>query len=51
MPENIKKWETTTTIGLHGNSLVVNVTQGCRLLGIDRGDLVKITIEKVDEEN
>lgn len=30
----------------NGNSLTVNVTQECKILGIQRGECVRITIER-----
>lgn len=46
----MKSWTTETTVGQHGNSLVVNVTQGCRLMNLTRGSIVKITIESTRTE-
>lgn len=45
----MKTWTTITTVRQHGSSLTAVITQGCRLLKIAKGDLVKVTIEKVDE--
>lgn len=39
-----------TRIGSHGNSLMVLITKSARLLDLDRGDLVEITIKKVESE-
>lgn len=32
-----------------GNSLAINVTPVCALLGLDKGDMVKVKIEKLEE--
>ena len=44
--ERIDEWTGTKKIGLHGTSLSVAITEGCRLLGLDRGDVVEVTIRR-----
>ena len=39
-----------TEILLSGGSLMINVTNVCRALNIERGDLVRLKIEKLDKE-
>lgn len=36
----------TTTVARQGNSLVVTITEQARLLGIERGDAVEVTIRR-----
>lgn len=45
---NIKTWTTQTKVTVHGNSLVANITEGCRQLGLNRGDIIKITVERAN---
>lgn len=40
--------EATRKIGRTGNSLIVLITREAEMMGLDRGDLVKITLERVD---
>ncbi len=44
----IPEWTGTKKIGLHGTSLSVAITEGCRILGLDRGDVVEVTIRRKD---
>lgn len=39
-----------TEILLSGGSLMINVTNVCRALSIERGDHVRLKIEKLDKE-
>lgn len=39
-----------TEILLSGGSLMINVTNVCRALNIERGDRVRLKIEKLDKE-
>lgn len=39
-----------TEILLSGGSLMINVTNVCRALSIERGDRVRLKIEKLDKE-
>lgn len=45
-----KKWTTDTKIIVNGTSLAVNVTAGCRLMELERGDIIRVTIERIDPE-
>ena len=38
----------TKQVRQHGNSLTVNITKECNMIGVGRGDLVEVTIEKKD---
>ena len=40
---------TTKPITRQGNCLAINVTKECKMLEIDRGDLVEVTIEKKED--
>lgn len=42
-------WEGTVRIGAAGTSLVVRITDAARMMGLDRGDVVKITLEKIED--
>ena len=37
---------TTKPITRQGNCLAINVSKECKILGVDRGDIVEVTIEK-----
>lgn len=39
-----------TEILLSGGSLMINVTNVCRALNIERGDLVRLRVEKLNKE-
>lgn len=41
-----EKWEGTKKITVHGNSFTVNITEAVRMLDLDRGDYVDVTIRK-----
>ena len=43
----IDRLEIISRISAHGNSLNINVTREVKLMGLGRGDLVKVTIEKI----
>lgn len=43
----IDRLEIIGRISAHGNSLNVNVTREVKLMGLGRGDLVKVTIERI----
>lgn len=36
-----------TQIMAHGHSLTINCTKALRRLGLDRGDMVRVTLEKI----
>ena len=44
--ERIDEWTGIKKIGLHGSSLTVAITEGCRLMGLGRGDVVEVTIRR-----
>lgn len=44
------KVTTTKKVVQQGNSLCVNVTKECDLIGAERGDLVEVTIKKADDK-
>lgn len=39
----------TKQVRQHGNSLTVNITKECGMIGVGRGDLVEVTIEKKED--
>ena len=43
----ISKLEIIARISAHGNSLNINVTKEVKILGLGRGDLVKVTLERI----
>jgi len=43
----IDRLEIIARVSAHGNSLNINVTREIKLMGLGRGDLVKVTIEKI----
>lgn len=43
----VDRVEATRKIGRAGNSLIVSITKEAQMMGLDRGDLVKITLEKI----
>lgn len=43
----IDKLEIVTRISAHGNSLNINVTKEVKIMGLGRGDLVKVTLERI----
>lgn len=47
----MNKVKATKMVRQHGNSLTVNITKECDMIGVGRGDLVEVTIKKVDEED
>ena len=42
----IPEWTGIKKIGLHGSSLTVAITEGCRLMGLGKGDVVEVTIRR-----
>lgn len=46
----IDRLEIIGRISAHGNSLNINVTREVKLMGLGRGDLVKVTIERVEDK-
>ena len=44
--ERIDAWTGIKKIGLHGSSLTVAITEGCRLMGLGKGDVVEVTIRR-----
>lgn len=44
--ERITEWTGTKKIGIHGTSLTVAVTEACRMLGLERGDIVEVTVRR-----
>lgn len=40
----------TKQVRQHGNSLTVNITKECDMIGVSRGDLVEVTIKKADDQ-
>lgn len=46
--ERITEWTGTKKIGLSGTSLTVAITEACRILGLERGDIVEVTIRRKD---
>lgn len=42
-----ERYESDGKITNHGNSLVVNLTEGCRRLGIGKGDYIHIMVRKI----
>ena len=51
----IDRLEIIGRISAHGNSLNINVTKEVKIMGLGRGDLIKVTLERIDpgqeEEN
>lgn len=45
------KITTTKQVRQHGNSLTVNVTKECGILGVGRGDIVIVTVDRLDNES
>lgn len=46
-PEPLTEWKGTKKIGASGNSLSLNVTEACRMMGLERGDAVEVIIRRV----
>lgn len=44
----MNKIEAVKEIYTTGNSLVISITKEVRMMGISKGDKIKVTIEKVD---
>ena len=42
----IDEWTGTKRVSSQGNSLNVTVTDACRILGLERGDVVEVTIRR-----
>ena len=49
MSTSINKVEIVTRVSAHGNSLNINVTREVKIMGLGRGDLVKVTIERIPD--
>lgn len=47
---NMDKITTTKPITRQGNCLAINVSRECKMLGIDRGDIVEVTIKKIVDD-
>ena len=45
--QEVDRLDVTRKIGHTGNSLIVTITKEAQMLGLDQGDLVKITLEKI----
>lgn len=45
---SIMKIETTKTVKVQGNSLVLVLTKELKLLDLKEGDVVKVTLEKIE---
>ena len=45
-PEPIIEWTGTKKIGQQGTSLVLAVTEACRILGLEKGDTVEVTVRR-----
>lgn len=43
------KITTTKPITRQGNCLAINVSKECKILGVERGDIVEVTIEKIED--
>ena len=46
--KDIGEWNGDLKIAQYGNSKVLRVTDACDILGIDRGDIVSVTIRRKD---
>ncbi len=46
--QDVDQVDVTRKIGRAGNSLTVSITKEAQMLGLDQGDLVKITLERVN---
>ena len=45
-PEPVTEWTGTKKVGQSGTSLTVAITEASRTLGLERGDVVEVTIRK-----
>lgn len=45
--QDVDRVDVTRKIGCAGNSLIVSITKEAQMMGLDRGDLVKVTLEKI----
>ena len=43
----IDRLEIIGRVSAHGNSLNINVTREVKLMGLGRGDLVRVTLERI----
>ena len=43
----VDRLEIIGRISAHGNSLNINVTREVKIMGLGRGDIVKVTIERI----
>ena len=44
--ERIDEWTGTKKVGVSGTSMTVAITEACRILGLERGDVVEVTIRR-----
>lgn len=47
--DTVKREQFTARISATGTSLNINCTKQVRRMGLDRGDLVRVTLERVEE--
>lgn len=47
--KTLRYQEFDARISAHGNSLNINCTAQVRRMGLDRGDLVRVRIERIEE--
>lgn len=45
--EPLTEWRGTKKIVASGNSMAVNITEACRMMGLERGDPVEIVVRKL----
>lgn len=46
----LNSWKGTVRIGAAGTSLIVRVTDAAKMLDLERGDPVQITLKKIEED-
>lgn len=42
----ISEWTGTLEVGTHGNSMILRITPACRLLDLEKGDAVEVTVRR-----
>lgn len=47
--QEVDRLDVARKIGRAGNSLIVSITKEAQMLGLDQGDLVKITLERIND--
>ena len=47
LAQEVDRLDVARKIGRAGNSLIVSITKEAQMLGLDQGDLVKITLERI----